>query len=66
MKGTRRFSTRLVRWISLCVCLSLVLISLVVSPVSLAVRNPTSVQQQGPSNGNPGPVAVPTPQPVAP
>jgi hypothetical protein len=66
MKGTRRFSTRLVRWMSLCVCLSLVLISLVVSPVSLAVRNSSLPQQQGPSNGNPGPVAVPTPQPVAP
>jgi hypothetical protein len=65
MKSTRRFSTPLLRWTSLCVCFALILVSLAITPASLAFKS-TRPQQQSPSNVNPGPVAVPTPQPVAP
>lgn len=52
MRRTRRFSQRLVRWTSLCVCLTLVLASLVTVPARL-VSGKGFDSAQGQSNQAP-------------
>jgi hypothetical protein len=60
MRRARRFSTRLVRWTSLCVCFTFVLSFFAVVPFPQA---PTSFAQgQGPPNGQG--TSVPAPPPV--